>query len=64
MKKKFEAIELVWAAISINGISDVYVRKSGIAITTDSYINECLTKRFLPFVREAHSDGNYVFLPD
>ena len=30
----------------------------------DIYINECLAKRLLPFIREHHPDSNYIFWPD
>ena len=63
-KKKFEDKVLIWAAISSEGISDPYISKSDNAINVNTYINECLKKRLLPFVREMHEDDNYVFWPD
>ena len=34
------------------------------ALNSDIYINECLEKRLLPFIREHHPDSNYIFWPD
>ncbi len=64
MKKKFEEKVLVWIGISEEGLSKHYAHKSRIAISSDIYIRECLKKRLVPFVKEYHSDNNFVFWPD
>ena len=28
------------------------------------YLEECINKRVIPFIKEYHSDGNYVFWPE
>ena len=30
----------------------------------NTYVNECLKARLLPFIKKYHSDGEHVFLPD
>ncbi len=30
----------------------------------DVYVDDCLRRHLLPFLREHHRDGNYVFWPD
>ena len=61
---KFEPKLLLWIAISKNGISKPYFRKSGLAINQKIYLEDCVKKRLLPFIREKHSDNNYLFWPD
>ena len=63
-KTKFEDKVLVWAALSSNGCSKLFINKSCNAINSDVYIKECLTKRLLPFLSAKHADNNYVFWPD
>ena len=46
------------------GVSDVYVHKSKQAIHQDTYLNQCVNKRFLPFIDTYHQNGNYLFRSD
>ena len=56
---------LVWIAISERGFSKVLIRPSkSEAIDSETYINECLSKRLLPFLHKHHGDFNYIFWPD
>lgn len=55
---------MVWVAISEKGISDHYVHRSKNAITSKTYLNQCLKKRLLPFIQQHHQDNNFVFWPD
>ena len=56
---------MIWVAISNRGISKPLFRPSkSEAVDSDIYINECLEKRLLPFIREHHPDSNYIFWPD
>ena len=64
MVKKFEPKLLVWIAISRFGISKPLIRKSGLAIDKETYIEECLEERLIPFIRKHHKDDDYVFWPD
>jgi len=63
-KKKFEPKVMIWMAVSSKGVSNVYVHKNKQAINQDTYLNECINKRLLPFVEKHHSNGNYLFWPD
>ncbi|CAF2036103.1 unnamed protein product [Rotaria magnacalcarata] len=63
-KKKFESKIMIWMAISSKGVSDVYVHKSKQAIRQDTYLNQCINKRLLPFIEKYHQDNNYLFWPD
>ena len=62
-KTKFPFKVLVWCAISEKGRSNVYIHRSKGAINSDTYIS-ILEKYLLKFIREHHSDGNYIFWPD
>ena len=63
-KCKFEQKLFVWIAVSTRGLSEPYIVKSGNAINPFIYRDECLSKRLLPFIKQFHSDDNYVFWPD
>lgn len=63
-KTKFEPKILLWAAISPKGISKPYFAPSGLAINQDVYMKECIVKRLIPYIKQNHIDGNYVFWPD
>ena len=53
---------LVWIAISERGMSKPLFRLSkSAAINSKVYIEECLEKRLLPFVKKYHSDDTYLF---
>jgi len=63
-KKKFEPKLMVWMAMSSKGVSNMYVHKSKQAVNEDTYLNECINKRLLPFIEKYHQNGNYLFWPD
>ena len=63
-KKEFEPKIIVWMAMSSRGVSDMYVHKRKQAICQDTYLNQCINKRFLPFIDKYHQNGNYLFWPD
>ena len=64
-KEKFPKKVLVWIAISEHGISRPVIRPSkSESIKSNLYINECLQKKLLPFIKKYHSNVNYVFWPD
>jgi len=50
--------------MSSKGVSNVYVHKSKQAIRQDTYLNECINDRLLPFIENHHRNGNYLFWPD
>ena len=53
---------LVWIAISERGFSKVLIRPSkSEAIDSETYINECLSKRLPSFLHKHHGDFNYIF---
>ncbi len=64
-KEKYPKKLLVWIAISNKGMSKPLFRPQGsVAIKTPIYINECLKKRLLPFIKKYHQDSNYLFWSD
>ena len=63
-KSKYEKKLMVWVAASINGLSEIYVVPSRGLINSDIYIEECLKKRLIPFIKKKHYSMPYVFWPD
>jgi hypothetical protein len=63
-KNKFEDKLLVWIAISSNKISKVFMMPSGTAINGQIYIEQCLSNRLIPFIRNLHKNDEYFFWPD
>lgn len=63
-KKKFEDKVLVWIAIGPKGLSLPLIRKSGFAINAKRYLDECIRRRLIPYIRANYSDGEYIFWPD
>lgn len=63
-KKKFEGKVLVWIAMGPKGLSQSLIRKSGFAINAETYLNECLRRRLIPYIRANYSEDEYVFWPD
>jgi hypothetical protein len=62
---KFPKQMLVWIAISEDGASKPVIRPvRAEAINQNIYINECLSKRLLPFIRNNYPRNNYIFWPD
>ena len=55
---------LVWLAMSSKGMSSILIRPSGNAINQHVYLNECIQKRLVPFIRKHHIGTKYVFWPD
>ena len=62
-RKKFELKIRVWMAISSKSVSDMYVHKSKQTIRQNTYLNQCINKRLLPFIDKYHQNGNYLFWP-
>ena len=52
---------MLYTAISDRGISKPWFKLSGLAINQQVYQEECLEKILLPFLKEYHADGKYVF---
>ena len=63
-KTKFEPKVMLYIAISPKGISKPILLKSGLAVNQDVYIQECLNKSLLPFIKHNYSGGDYLFWPD
>lgn len=63
-KQKFEPKLLVWLAMSANGCSTPYIRKSKNAVTGDVYLKECIQRRLIPFIERNHLQGKFIFWPD
>jgi hypothetical protein len=60
-KSKYEKKLMVWVAASINGLSEIYVVPSRGLINSDNYIEECLKKRLILFIKKKHFSMPYVF---
>jgi transposase len=63
-RTKFEPKLLVWMAVSPKGMSRVYVHRSKIAVRTQTYLNECIRKRLIPFINRYHVGDSVLFWPD
>jgi transposase len=63
-KQKYEQKIMLYIAISSNGVSKPYFCLSKNAIHRTVYINKCLKKILLPFIKKYHSDDKYIFWPD
>ena len=61
---KYEDKILVWVAILPSGFSNCYVVPSKMAVNQKVYLEDCLIKQLLPFIKKHHSDDWYVFWPD
>lgn len=63
--EKFPGKVLMWIAISERGMSQPYFAPSkSFSVNKNVYINECLEKRLLPFIRNKHRGVDYIFWPD
>lgn len=47
-----------------SGVSNIYIHRSKQGVTQETYLNECIKKRLLPFITKYHSDGDCLFWPD
>lgn len=63
-RQKYEPQLLVWLAISPKGVSFPYLHRSKIAIRQDTYLNDCIRRRLLPFIATYHHNDEILFWPD
>jgi len=63
-KAKFEPKVMLWLAISGKGMTKPYFKKSRLNIDQNTYLNDCIIHRLVPFINDKHSDNNYLFWPD
>lgn len=62
-KSKFFKKYLVWQAMDRFGnVSEPYITTG--TINAEIYLNECLKKRLIPFIRKHHSTNSVLFWPD
>ncbi|CAF1489393.1 unnamed protein product [Adineta ricciae] len=61
---QFEPKLLVWWALSAKGRSSVHVHRSKAAVGTDTYLNERIRKRLVPFISKHHHGDSILFWPD
>lgn len=61
---KFENKVLVWIAVSPKGLSKPLIRNSGYAINAQRYLDECIRRRLIPYIRSNYANGEYIFWPD
>ena len=45
-------------------MSKILIRQSGLAINQKIYLEDCIKKRLIPFIKEHHQDSQFVFWPD
>ena len=60
---KFPKKVMVWITMSAKGFSTPFIIKSGNAVKSVHYINQCLPK-LKKILAKHHSDHNYIFWPD
>lgn len=62
-KAKFPKRHLVWQAIDANGnVSTPYFCEG--TINANVYLNECIKKRLIPFIKQYHEIEDVIFWPD
>lgn len=63
-KSKYPSKVMVWLTINEKGYSKPFITDSKEAVNRFIYINECIKKRLIKFIKINHQDGDYVFWPD
>jgi hypothetical protein len=63
-KSKFPQRYLLWLAISAKGISKPFFSPKNCSVNSEIYINKCIKKRLLPFIKDNYPNDNYIFWPD
>ena len=63
-KKKFEPKLMIWMVMSSKGVSEIYIHESNQAVRQEIYLDECIEKRLIPFIRNHYHDQNFIFWPD
>ena len=63
-KKKYEPHIMLYQAISSNELSKPWFKRGGFAVNKKIYIEDCLKKITIPFLKRNHQDGNFWFWPD
>ena len=63
-KAKYEEKVLVWLSMSPAGLIQFYIVTIKMTVNQKVYLEECLKKRLLPFIKKYHKGGKYVFWPD
>jgi hypothetical protein len=59
-RSKYEPKLLVYILISPRGMCKPYFRPSGLAVNQDVYLEECIKKRVVPFIRKNYRPGQYA----
>lgn len=62
-KQKFPPRIMVWLAISPRGLSTPFIMEKG-CMDGQTYLENCLRGRLVPFLDEKHPDRNILFWPD
>ena len=63
-KANIEKKLLVWVEVSKNGLSEVIICPSGLAIDQHIYQDKFLKRRLIRFIKKYHSDSNSIFWHD
>ena len=62
-KEKYPTKYLVWQCLDEDGhVSDPYITQG--TMNAETYLNECLRKRLLPFIQKYHDIHKILFWPD
>lgn len=54
----------VWAAISVKGMSNLFIVSSNGAINGEMYWTECIDACLITFLEQQHADGDDIFWQD
>ena len=55
---------MLWLAVNPRSVSKPYFCKSGGALKVETYRQECVTKRLMPFIDSKHKREDVLFWPD
>ena len=63
-KSKYEPKIMIWLAMSSKGVSEPYIHRSKGAINADTYLNQCIKSKLIPFINKYHPTDDVIFWPD
>ena len=62
-KSKYEPKIMIWLAMSSKGVSEPYIHRSKGAINADTYLNQCIKSKLIPFINKYHPTDDAIFWP-
>ena len=63
-ESKYEPKIMIWLAMSSKGVSEPYIHQSKGAINADTYLNQCIKSKLIPFINKYHPTDDVIFWPD